>query len=85
MLIPWHDFLGRMKWMLIPSATSNSPMEGWEYFLQRYIQTSVTVADDCVAAFAGITDAFASKPQFKGVVCHSGVWNFRGWTRALCW
>lgn len=59
-LIPWHDFLGRMKWMFIPGATSDSPMEDWEHLLQQYTQIPATIADDRVAAIAGITTAFAS-------------------------
>lgn len=78
-------FPGRMKWILIPGATSNNTTEVWEHFHQRYIQISVTIADDRVVSIAGITAAFASKPRLRGAVCHSGVWDFRGWAETLCW
>lgn len=84
-MIVFHDSLGVRKRISVPSARADDTMEAWEYFLIHYIQTSVTVADDRLPAIAGIAAAFASRPQFHGAVCHSGVWNSGGWSQALRW
>lgn len=81
----FHDSLGARKRILVSSARADDPTRAWESFLEDYIQTAVTVADDRLPAIAGIAAAFASKPQFHGAVCHSGVWNSGGWGKALRW